>query len=92
VELSVVQILFVVAITVMKTNRNEVEKGFLQRSFRQELVGIKENWQTQSSKGHISKTCDSFPKMKQVKIPAHELDAAQCINNSVVSHQHQRTG
>jgi len=37
----------------MKTNRNEVEKGFLQRSFRQELVGIKENWQTQSSKGHI---------------------------------------
>jgi len=44
VELSVVQILFVVAITVMKTNRNEVRKGFLQRSFRQELVGIKENW------------------------------------------------
>jgi len=59
----------------MKTNRNEVEKGFLQRSFRQELVGIKENWQTQSSKGHIS-LCDSFPKMKQVKIPAHELDVA----------------
>lgn len=91
-ELSVVQILFVVAITVMKTNRNEVEKGFLQRSFRQELVGIKENWQTQSSKGHISNHRDSFPKMKQVKIPAHELDAAQCINNSVASHQHQRTG
>jgi hypothetical protein len=42
-ELSVVQILFVVAITIMKTNRNEVRKGFLQRSFRQELVGIKEN-------------------------------------------------
>jgi len=43
IELSLVQILFVVAITIMKTNRNEVRKGFLQRLIQQELVGIKEN-------------------------------------------------